>query len=141
MEKMNEGNIRPELSGDAMQVLLVAYLDWLATNVQIVTEYQERGAKGMTHLDMVLISHIFTFRAEGTRPQEIINWLSVPRRTIRTSLNRMESNGLVVREAGRYYPTDIVATFVNDNAPGVLAKLARLCDAFADYRKAGKTRA
>jgi DNA-binding IclR family transcriptional regulator len=95
----------------------------------------------MTHLDMVLISHIFTFREHGTRPQELVNWLPVPRRTIRDSLDRMEGNGLVHTKGGRYYPTDFVAAFVNDNAPGVMAKIARLCDAFADYRDSGKTKA
>jgi hypothetical protein len=137
--EMNDDAIRPDLAGEEMQAVLVAYLDLLATNVAIVREYQLRGAAGMTHLDMVLISHIFTFRAQGVRQQELINWLATPRRTIRDSLNRMESNGLVVRREGRFYPTEFVAKFYNGNADPVLVKIARLCDAFADYRDKGKS--
>jgi hypothetical protein len=120
-----------------MQQVDVASLDLLAYRVHLIEEMRRAGAKGTTFLDFVIAVHIYTFRAHGTRPQTLIDYLDASRWTIRDSIDRLERNAVIVREHRLYYPTRMCADLANAESDAMLSKVGRLCDAVAELRKDG----
>jgi hypothetical protein len=134
-ERMDDNDLRPELRSDEALQVAITYLDLMANILHIIDTFRKNGAPSMTFTDYVIAVHVFGFRETGTRAQTLIDYMLVPRRTIRDSLARMERDGIVLRRDGRFYPTAIVPVVFNQVADLNMEKLNRLCDAIGEYRK------
>ena len=138
--RMLETDLRPELRDKGAHPVTIATLDLMAERLRLVAAFRQHGATGTTYVDAVISVYLYAWRDEGTRAQSLIDYLAVPRGTIRDSLSRMERNSLTVRDDGLYYPTALVATVFNETVEDAMKKITRLCDAVAEYREMGGNR-
>lgn len=138
--RMTSGDLRPELRNPQVKGVAVAFLDLIAWRNRMVVELRAHtGERGLTLQDTNVLLHVFVFGltgGPGSRPQEIIDNLGAPRRTVRDALAMLERRGLIVREQGLYYPTGETAQLFNERYEARYRLIAKLCDAFADYQRA-----
>lgn len=137
--RMTLEDLRPELRHPSVKGVAVAFLELMAWRQRLVIDLrQQTGDRTLTALDLDILLHVFTFGLDGggSRPQEIINSLGSPRRTIRDALSRWCRLGYLVQEDGLYYPTAVAAASYNEHFEARYRLVAKICDGFADFSRA-----
>lgn len=135
--RLDPATLKPAFQCPQLRPLMLAFLDLQAGRVRLTGEIRKRGCKGVTMLDTVIILHIFVMHREGgTRPQNLVDSLHAPRRTIRGSLDRLEECRLVFRNAaGLYFCTPKLGEISNDTVEATLREVGRLSDAYVAYQR------
>jgi hypothetical protein len=132
-------DLRPELNDPEIRGVSLAFLDLVAWRSRMVAELREATGEVLTVTDCNVMLHVFVFGLvddHGSRTADIVNNLAIPRRTARDSLASWQRLGVIVEEAGRYYPTRACAEVFNERFHDHFRLLARICATFSEYRKA-----
>jgi hypothetical protein len=134
---MREAELCAELRQAETKKVLEALLDLHAATLEVVDEIYRPEHPAAGYVDVTIMLHVFAMRHQGTRQQQLVNSLPLPRRTIRTVCDRLEGMGFLWRDAQRVYrPTTAVAERANVAWPKTIRAVGRLCDAYSGLRAA-----
>lgn len=139
-DQMRLKDVRSEYLVPEAKPFLLAHVAHLAGRLKIVATYRRRLAPNMTVLDGMIAFQLFAFMVsgyDGTKASELVDSLDAPRRTIRSSLDRLLAAGVITRSAdGLYHPTQHVANVLDDTFEETFRQIARVAESFDSWRRA-----
>lgn len=136
VDRMGVKALRAEYRVPGMREVLLTYLDMMVGRLRAMEEFKARGAP-VNFVDLTVIVYCFIWEGEGgARPQEIVDTLELPRRTIRDILDKLVRSGALVRIDGAYFPTEISAAAANAIFPRWNREMKAMCDSYEGFRNA-----
>ncbi len=133
-DRLTIDDLDPEISTREAQQVLLALLDLTLDQQRAAAEHNARGVPPtITAFDSLVAHLVLVLRDTGARPAAIIDTLEAPRRSVRTSLLRLEDAGLLMRDEGIYHPTKLMGRRANERWPAVKRRVSRLSRAWQDF--------
>jgi len=140
-KRFDPDQLGPEIQSPEFVTLMLAFLDVAEGDVLRAEEFRAQGkaSRSLTLVGWTILMHIFVVAVanrRGTRTQNLIETLAVPRRTIRDTLKRMLEDGHLIRDKdGLYHPSQEAGRLAAEQWSGEyrLRQLRRACDAYEAF--------